>query len=90
MRHSKRVGVVFSAVVFLMCFVTAATAANGSVRYEPYESHNPAFGLLKPANGAYAPRRRADSMAIAVSNPTGTRWCRPSSANSMHADAWQR
>jgi hypothetical protein len=90
MRHAMKVGVVLSAVVFLTCIAMpfAVNAANSPVRYEPYESRNPAFGLLKPANWRVRSEPTADSLAIAVNNPTGTLVVQTVfMLNSMHADA---
>lgn len=88
MRHLMKVGVVFSAVVVLVCLAAPANAAGGSVRYEPYESRNPAFGLLKPSNWRVRSEPTADSLAIAISNPTGTLVVQTVfMVNSMHANA---
>ena len=88
MRHSKKVGVVFSAAVFFLSLVTSATAANSPVRYEPFESRTPAFGLLKPTNWRVRSEPTSDSLAIAVSNPTGTLVVQTVfMLNSMHANA---
>src|SRR5262249_42888264 len=88
MRHSKKVGVVFSAMVFFLSLVTPAAADNAAVRYEPYESRTPAFGLLKPANWRVRSEPTPESLAIAVSNPTGTLVVQTVfMLNRMHANA---
>jgi hypothetical protein len=64
------------------------THSGGIAQYQRYESQNPAFGLLKPADWRVRPEVTSDSMAISVSNPAGTLVVQTLFlANSMHADA---
>jgi hypothetical protein len=62
----------------------AATSGSAS-KYQRYESDNPAFGLLKPANWQVRPEATADSMLISLSNPAGT-----SVVQTLFADNSQR
>jgi hypothetical protein len=93
MRTPRSVRAVFSGVVLtfvlLLSFPPRVAQASGSaVRYEPYESRTPAFGLIKPAGWKVRSESTADSLAIAVDNPTGTAAVQTVfMANSMHADA---